>query len=100
MADVLDGQDTIARVNGCFGLRFKIVLFVSPKGRRFVFTFVFNVAIVFEGQDDTIARVNRCFSLFVRFATRASIYIYIRFRVCCVKLADVLEGHESIARVK
>ena len=54
MADVLDVQDTIARVNGCFGLHFKIVLFVSPKGRRFVFIldFVFNVATVFEGQDD------------------------------------------------
>ena len=101
MADVLDGQDTIARVNRCFGLHFKIVLFVSPKGRRFVciLDFVFNVVIVFEGQDDTIARVNRCFSLCVRFAPRASIYIYIRFRLCCVKLADVLEGHDTIARV-
>ena len=54
---------------------------------------------MFEGQDDIIARVNRCFSLFVRFATRESIYIYIRFRLCCVKMADVLEGHDTKARV-
>ena len=42
MVIVFEGQDdTIARVNRCFGLRIKICLSVSPQERRFIFIFGF-----------------------------------------------------------
>ncbi len=45
MLTVFEGQDTIARVNRCFGLHFKIGLSVSHKERRFIVIMGFDRAV-------------------------------------------------------